>query len=357
MNFYKKLDSSNIIFKHTTETLIYDIGQLSSDFAISSIVKSYILNSNDSTSADYYSILSKFYINQSSTASNLIIPSSYFNMYAGSSNTNNIVIISFANHSYKDGISNLNPKNNININCNASYYNHTSGLSGSYGLNSLTSSITYQLYDIPTSITSGNIFMKISSNNTFSSNINTISNLIVGKIFYTYALIILDSLTNFQPILNNTVNGQTVDFYIPFIYGASYPPNSLISNTAGNTNIINTNFSGIIFNNNSSSSYSTTSSIESSIIINDINVNFLINKNSYFINTDIMRDDLEYSSNPTALLNINSNPTIGTEESPNYFSGVGFYDAEDNLIAIGKVSIPLKKTNNRDYNLTFKLDT
>jgi len=358
MDIYKLLNSNNITFNPTVELLTYDIGQTSSNFSISSIVKSYILNTTDSSSSDYYSILSKFYLNQSSTAANLIIPSSYFNMYTGNTTTNNIILLSFSNHNYKDGISYLNTSNNITINCNASYYNHTSGLNGSYGLNSLSSSITYQLYDIPTSISSGNIMMKVYSSSGFSSNINVISNLIVGKIFYNYALIVLDSFTNFQPILNNNIGGQIVDFYIPFpaIAGAPYPVNTFNSNTGGIINIINNNFSGVVFNSNNSNYYSTSSSVESSLIINDINVNFQINKNSYFIDVDILKEDLEYSSNPTALANNNSSPTIGTEESPNYFSKIGFYDAENNLIAIGKTSIPLKKTNQRDYNLKFKLD-
>ncbi len=358
MKNYKLLNSDSIVLNQTSEVLTYDIGQLKSNFSASSIVNSYVLNYNDSTSADYYSIASKFYLNQSSTASNLIIPSSYFNMNIGSPSASNIVLLSFSNHNYKDGISNLNVKNNITINCNATYYNHITSLSGSYGLNSISSSITYQLYDVPTSITSGNIFIKIFSNSGYTSNINAIPNLIVGKIFYNYALIVLDSLSNFQPILNNSVNGQTVDFYIPFpsMPGTIYPKNTFNGVTSGNINIITTNFSGIVFNSNSNSYFSTTGSVENSIVINNISVNFQINKNSYNIITPILKDDFEYSSNPTALLDSNSSPTIGTEESPNYFSGVAFYDAENNLIAIGKISIPLKKTNKRDYILNFKLD-
>lgn len=80
---------------------------------------------------------------------------------------------------------------------------------------------------------------------------------------------------------------------------------------------------------------------------------------SYFV--DINRADYNISSNPSLRIieDINSNEllpfTTGSEFSP-YFTQVGLYNDEGELLIVGKMGSPIKKPNDVDFTINVRLD-
>lgn len=84
-----------------------------------------------------------------------------------------------------------------------------------------------------------------------------------------------------------------------------------------------------------------------------------INSTLYFCRASA--DEFNYSSNPTFVDSANRIVVIdeGQEDSQSSFTFVttiGLYDANDNLLAVGKVSRPIEKNSERDLTVRLRLD-
>lgn len=85
------------------------------------------------------------------------------------------------------------------------------------------------------------------------------------------------------------------------------------------------------------------------------------NINSTLIFARMDADDFNYSSNPTYVDDDNRIQVIdpGQEQDQRSFTfitTIGLYDANDNLLAVGKVSRPLEKNNEKSLTLRLRLD-
>ena len=72
-------------------------------------------------------------------------------------------------------------------------------------------------------------------------------------------------------------------------------------------------------------------------------------------------DEFNYSSNPSYIDDASRIVVIdpGQEETQrafSYITGIGLYDSNDNLLAMGKVSRPIEKNNERQTTLRLRLD-
>jgi len=87
----------------------------------------------------------------------------------------------------------------------------------------------------------------------------------------------------------------------------------------------------------------------------------ITNINSTLIYTRLAADEFNYSSNPTY---VNTDDRIvvideGQEETQRAFTmitTIGFYDANDTLLAVAKLSRPVEKNDERDLTFTTRLD-
>jgi hypothetical protein len=85
------------------------------------------------------------------------------------------------------------------------------------------------------------------------------------------------------------------------------------------------------------------------------------NINSTLIFCRAQADEFNYSSNPTFTDSGNRIVVIDvgqedTQQSFTYVSSVGLYDANDNLLAVAKLSRPVQKSSERDLTLRVRLD-
>jgi hypothetical protein len=85
------------------------------------------------------------------------------------------------------------------------------------------------------------------------------------------------------------------------------------------------------------------------------------NINSSLIFCRASADEFNYSSNPTYVDSENRIKVIDvgqedTQTSFTFITGIGLYDANDNLLAVAKVSRPIEKNNERDLTLRVRLD-
>lgn len=92
-----------------------------------------------------------------------------------------------------------------------------------------------------------------------------------------------------------------------------------------------------------------------------INFQNVTNINSTLIFCNAAADEFNYSSNPTFTDNQNRINVIDvgqedTQQSFTYITSVGLYDANDNLLAVAKLSRPLEKSAERDLTLKIRLD-
>jgi len=72
-------------------------------------------------------------------------------------------------------------------------------------------------------------------------------------------------------------------------------------------------------------------------------------------------DEFNYSQNPTFVDSDNRIVVIDsgqedTQQSFTFITSVGLYDANDNLLAVAKVSRPIEKNSERDLTLRIRLD-
>ena len=87
----------------------------------------------------------------------------------------------------------------------------------------------------------------------------------------------------------------------------------------------------------------------------------ITNINSTLIFCRAQADEFNYSSNPTFTDTTNRIVVIDvgqedTQQSFTYVSSVGLYDANDNLLAVAKLSRPVQKSPERDLTLRVRLD-
>lgn len=87
----------------------------------------------------------------------------------------------------------------------------------------------------------------------------------------------------------------------------------------------------------------------------------ITNINSSIITTRLGADEFNYSSNPTFTDDQNRIVVIdeGQEEIQRSFvmvTGIGFYDSNDNLLAVAKFSRPIEKNDERDLLFSVRLD-
>jgi len=353
---FKKINETDVQVQQTKELFYYDIRELSiKDFSLSSFTKFYITSLAGSLSSNYLSISNKFYQNQRNSDFS-IIPSSYIEEYIGSSTANNLIIFSLDSKFSKDGISNIKPKENIVINCDAHYHlvdfvSPTEMFTPS--VTSIIEHFEYEFFDERTSLTAGNIKIRVFHKNPGAFTLLTeLKEVVVGKIFYEYSLVLIDSL-NYGGLADNSGN----TFLIPHPAGTE----DMFYLDSENY-LVKPDSNGIYFN--QKDEWGTFPYVEDSyynlLIINSIKLYTKINKNSYFFNLDIDNKSFNYSKNSSVLTSSNGDienfNTIATEESPLWFSTVYLYDYKNNVIATGRLSNPIKKTNKRNINLKFKLD-
>lgn len=87
----------------------------------------------------------------------------------------------------------------------------------------------------------------------------------------------------------------------------------------------------------------------------------ITNINSMLVFCNAGADEFNYSSNPSYIDDASRIVVIdpGQEETQrafSYITGIGLYDSNDNLLAMGKVSRPIEKNNERQTTLRLRLD-
>jgi hypothetical protein len=87
----------------------------------------------------------------------------------------------------------------------------------------------------------------------------------------------------------------------------------------------------------------------------------ITNINSTLIFCRASADEFNYSSNPTFTDSDNRIVVIDpgqedTQQSFTFVTSVGLYDANDNLLAVAKLSRPVEKSSERDLTLRVRLD-
>lgn len=397
---FKILSKDNIQLQMIPQIFNYDIGYTKKDMSLSSLMTANVIRIDDDA---YHGIQRKFYEQQSYTAtdssSSIIIPSSNFLSGVGAISASMILVFSFKKFITKDGISNVKPEKNIFFNLNSVVYSHSTSSTLSFGIGD-GKTISYILYDKKISATAGDIIMKIiepipigalSLYGARTKDFRYDDSLVVGKIFYDYSIVVLDSFQSYQ-VSEWTLSGTQYDYYIPYpvdnnIIGVSTP--NYVTVSGGAIPLIGNQFENVVFNRISGtadfvyydsayydSSYygdgryadidsgtgsvsgliSSNTNPKDIIIINNVDVNFKLNKNSYIINVPILRKDFNYSTN--RLRNGSGENIIpeATENNPIWFKKLGFYDYKHNLIGIANINIPIKNSNKRTIIIKIKID-
>ena len=79
-----------------------------------------------------------------------------------------------------------------------------------------------------------------------------------------------------------------------------------------------------------------------------------LNSTIYFCR--IKHNDFNYSSNPTYLSSSQIRLNDPTDTPVAYITSIGLYDDDNNLLAVGKLSEPLRKDPTLEYTLRARLD-
>jgi hypothetical protein len=225
--------------------------------------------------------------------------------------------------------------------------------------------------DVPVSSSQINTYAKIwtdigSSNNknvTFGGEVGNIvdavnTNSVVGLFFYDRGIAVLDMNKIFQgdQLVSGTVHAMNAIGGFGFSPGQT-PIGSAVSENPNAKFIPDFMVSGSIDN----------------IIDHVCNVRFgkesntaitfqnITNINSTLVFCRAAADEFNYSSNPTYTTSDNRIVVIDpgqedTQSSFTFITSVGLYDANDNLLAIAKVSRPLEKDSSRDLTLRLRMD-
>ena len=88
----------------------------------------------------------------------------------------------------------------------------------------------------------------------------------------------------------------------------------------------------------------------------------LTNINSTLIFCRMTADEFNYSSNPTYVdgstnkIRVIETGQESTQKAFCFITTVGLYDANDNLLAVSKLSRPIEKNNEKDITIRVRLD-
>lgn len=366
---FKYLSPENIKLQRTYDLFPYYIGYGENDYSLTSFCSVFSLSAG---TGSYGGIQRKFYENQSITSDGdygKIIPSAYINNNIGSVSANVILTFLIKNVLYKDGISNINPEKNIFMKFSAVVYDISISSTIVWGSNS-DENMYYILYDKKISSTAGNIVMQIltpdaNSQLTLSgSSTGTLinrSDLIVGKIFYDYGLVVIDSFQDKQ-IIKWGLSGNEYYYYFP--YPTSNGSVDLINDinfnlTAGTIPTINDDFSGVYFNSiakSVSGYFESIYSPTSTLLLDKIEFTSKLNKNSYILEIPILQKEFNYSTNRLRVGIENNIIPEATEENPIWFNKIGLYDYKNNLLGVARLNIPIKNSNKRTMIIKIRAD-
>lgn len=165
-------------------------------------------------------------------------------------------------------------------------------------------------------------------NTLFATNAGVVTNEACGLIFYDAGIAVLTA-----SVFNSTFNGAT-----DCVMSAQFTPNLdmnellVTGSISGSCDAIRRRVQNISFNNTTE-----------------------LNSTIYFCRTSF--NEFNYSSNPTYItgskLRVKS---VATDDPVSYITTVGLYSPDNELLAVGKVSEPLKKTPSNEYTLRVRLD-
>lgn len=366
---FKYLSPENIKLQRTYDLFPYYIGYGENDYSLTSFCSVFSLSAG---TGSYGGIQRKFYENQSITSDGnygKIIPSARVNNNIGSVSADVILTFLIKNVLYKDGISNINPEKNIFMKFSAVSYDTTLSSTIAWGINS-DENMYYILYDKKISSTAGNIVMQLltpdaNSQLTLSgSSTGTLinrSDLIVGKVFYDYGLVVIDSFQDKQ-IIRWTLSGNEYYYYFP--YPISNGSVDLINDiefnlTAGTIPTITEDFNGFCFNSPSTSVSGFFESIHSptsSLLLDKIEFTSKLNKNSYILEIPILQKEFNYSTNRLRVGVENNIIPEATEENPIWFNKIGLYDYKNNLLGVARLNMSIKNSNKRTMIIKIRAD-
>lgn len=178
--------------------------------------------------------------------------------------------------------------------------------------------------------------------------LSTDSNTIIGNIFYEQGILVLDAK-------KATSGSQHVSGTIGAL---SSTGTSVIGSSAGNPNakfipdfFVSASINDIVDHIASCRFGSTTSTAIT--FQNNTNIN------STLVFCRATADEFNYSSNPT-FTDTNGNIIViddpTTDRTFSYITTVGLYDANDNLLAVAKMSRPIEKNDEKDLTFRIRLD-
>lgn len=360
MNSYYK-NINNVYSAKNTKVFNYNIGHGLSDSSLSGFVKCYQATKNVNVGI-YNNIRIKLYDSYDSD----IPTSSFINNNIGDETTDSIIVFEFSKFLLKDGIAPIKKTHNVHFNMNCVYSTgigadvYCRGINASLGL-------SYELYDVKISDNVGNIilfFPKVSSmGNIDFDPFDHIPNLVVGKVFYDEGLIVLDSV-KYSYLRHLYIQAEALDCFISYPYPTITPLGSVLltnlnihDSTSVSGDIVNFSldyYPGVLFNAVGSDPKANHGFIDvfvnNFLVINSIYVSTMLKQTPTYIEIEIDADSFNYSENTII------GDHKATEDNPVWFNVIGLYDIYNNLLAIAKTSMPLKKTNERNINLKFRVD-
>jgi len=155
----------------------------------------------------------------------------------------------------------------------------------------------------------------------------------VGLIYYQAGIAVISSSV-FGSLLSSSVSMSAVDATVPNkpYLSASVNGNFISSSISGNCNNLRHRIQNISFNNTTE-----------------------LNSTVYFCRAD--NTDFNYSSNPTYLSSSKMVVKNNSQDVPiSYVTSVGMYSADNELLAVAKLSEPLKKDPTTEFTVRVRLD-
>ena len=165
-------------------------------------------------------------------------------------------------------------------------------------------------------------------NTLFATNAGVVANEACGLIFYDAGVAVVTS-----SVFNKPFNGAS-----DCVMSAQFTPNKdmdemlVTGSISGSCDAIRRRVQNISFNNTTE-----------------------LNSTIYFCRSSF--NEFNYSSNPTYITGSKLRvKNVATDDPVSYITTVGLYSPDNELLAVGKVSEPLKKTPSNEYTLRVRLD-